>query len=290
MNKGIFGVATATALLSVMGGANASMTTMVTYNLNDFPVAVYHDSNVTSTASGACPAEPGRSGNCYISNNTGATPASSVTENVIVAGTVRDEADSGAHVHQEVDDLDASNLKIHYHADSGGLYVRMRDKSAFSLLSINLEAPEGTGNPDPNAYWEILGFSDAINPSLTAGDGTNYANRVAYQTLPSTFDWSDPSSPLLLNDDFSNISAFWIHFGGWGKVPYDPDAVYDDEGLLVSDGPLTTPVFNLYIDNITMAAAGTVNPPSNVPVPGAVWLFGSGLLGLLSYRRNNVSA
>lgn len=288
MQKKLISGAVFAAFASIGGQASAAMTETRTFDLNDFPAAIYGDANLTPTSTGACPADQS-SPACYIKADllqSGQTNLNA--NNSVIIGTVRDSNALGAHLHQGSDALDAGNRMIHTHADAGGIYVRMRDSSAFSLLSLELFAPGGTANPDPNGYFEILGFSDAINQAgvnsdLIAGNGTNYANRVAYQQVQGA-DYADSMSSLLLNNDFSNIKAFWIHFGGWGKVPYDPDLVLDEEGGVVSDGPLTAPVFNLYVDNIKLAQAGVQNP-SAVPVPGAVWMFGSGLLGLLSFGK-----
>ncbi|MGY6276963.1 VPLPA-CTERM sorting domain-containing protein [Methylomonas sp. MgM2] len=288
MQKNIITTAALAALASVGGQASAAMTQTTTYNLNDFPTAVYGDANLTPTSSGLC-SIAGDFGPCYGSGDA-APPGEPAlnSPNYVVIGTVRDSSSEGAHIHNFSDPLDPANRMIHYHADSGGIYFRMRDQSAFSFLSMNIAAPSA-GNPDPNGYWEILGFSDAINADLVGGDGTNYANSVAYQRIDqATFDYSNPASPFTLNSSFGDVSAVWIHYGGWGKVPYDPDleGYFDEdtgEFVIISDGPLTTPEFNLYVDNITLST------PTAVPVPAAAWLFGSGLIGLISFGRKKVA-
>ncbi len=45
--------------------------------------------------------------------------------------------------------------------------------------------------------------------------------------------------------------------------------------------------FGFAIDNIRFGAVGDIDVPE-VPVPASVWLFGSGLIGLLGMRRNKI--
>ena len=108
-----------------------------------------------------------------------------------------------------------------YHADSSGIYIRALNTKAFTLKSFDFRAPINANNPGTGAndFWEILGFDRAINPGLGNGDGTNYANRVAYQTVPNGFNGN-----LLLNPSFQNISAFWIHYNGYPQTPNDGKA------------------------------------------------------------------
>ena len=53
----------------------------------------------------------------------------------------------------------------------------------------------------------------------------------------------------------------------------------------MENGPF--PGFNAQFN---LTAAGLVTPPSEVPVPAAVWLFGSGLLGLVGVARRKKAA
>ncbi|MDD2762060.1 MAG: hypothetical protein PHH11_17430, partial [Methylomonas sp.] len=65
-------------------------------------------------------------------------------------------------------------------------------------------------------------------------------------------------------DAFKNVAAIWIHYNGYPSTP---------SGIL----------FDLKVDNIVLAA------PAAVPVPGAVWLFGSALLGMVSFGRKRAA-
>jgi hypothetical protein len=62
-----------------------------------------------------------------------------------------------------------------------------------------------------------------------------------------------------LSGDFSNVNAVWIHFAGFPTTPTNGKT------------------FLMVLDDVVVTSA--------VPVPAAVWLFGSGLLGLFSFGR-----
>ncbi|WP_434112883.1 VPLPA-CTERM sorting domain-containing protein [Methylocaldum sp. GT1TLB] len=178
-------------------------------------------------------------------------------EDGIALGIVEDTSNPIAHLHRNGG---ASNRLLGYHSDSTGIYVRAQDSTAFSLKSMDFHAPINDENPDAGAndVWEILGFSTAENPGLDTGDGTNYLTRVAYQTVANGF-----SGALTLDEAFNNISAFWIHYKGYPQTPADGKQ------------------FGMELDNVVLGAPVV----SAVPIPAAVWLFGTGLMGLVSLGR-----
>lgn len=267
--------ALAFAVTATAGGlANAAIVSETVFNLNGVvnSGAYAGAANTSPTASGNCVG-------CFFEGtlSSGTSTALKNQNNAIILGTVADSSSTSEHLHGHVV---SGNGFIGYHSDSSGVYVRARDSSAFSLLSLDFDAPINAGNPDSgvNEYWEILGFSTALNPGLDAGDGTSYATRVAYQKVQNGF-----SGTVLLNSQFSNVSAFWIHYVGYPQVPADPDYNPDTE----ENGPLLPKAFSMDLDNIKLSTVGAVNPPTNVPVPGAVWLFATGLLSLLGPKRKH---
>lgn len=171
-----------------------------------------------------------------------------------------------------------------YHGDSSGIYLRAQDGSAFDLKSMIFQAPIGDtnyiygpamdmGNPlsdqptdigllGPDEGWEIFGFSSAANPTITSTDG--YGTAVAHSFIANGFEGlvgTNSSSDFVLDAAFNNVSAIWIHYKGYPVTPLD--------GIF----------FDVELDNIVLGA------PVVVPVPAAVWLFGTGLLGLVSFGR-----
>lgn len=190
--------------------------------------------NLTPAASGRC-SGTGSSG-CY-------------TEKKMVIGTVApigyDDPDNPVYTHFHNNYSPTNNSRyVGYHQDSTGIYIRAQDSQAFSLDSMSFSAaitpvaatantstnPIYGANPTldnngslvvdhsnilgPQEYWEILGFNTALNPGLSSGDGTNYATRVAYQTIANGFDGT-----LTLNSTFRNVKAVWIHYHGYPNIP-----------------------------------------------------------------------
>jgi len=212
-------------------------------------------------------------------------------------------------------------------SDANGIYIRAADQSAFSLTSLVFNAsftptdpatnpiyganpyidgngilqPQGStydvnGNyvPDPtvtpaaNDQWEILGFSNALNPTLAqdtqgasttvnpvtgttanllpevGGNGPVYSDLVATQFVANGF-----NGVVTLNSSFQDVSAIWIVKEGYPETPTNGIA------------------FRAYVDNLQFNAAVM---PAAVPVPGAVWLFATGFAGLFSFgkRKNKI--
>lgn len=173
-----------------------------------------------------------------------------------------------------------------YHSDSSGIYLRAQDGSAFDFSSVIFKAPisesnyiygaEGiAANPfglssqssdigllGPQERWEIFGFSSAVNANITSNDA--YGTAIAYGSVANGFYGTigtDAASGFVLDEAFKNVAAIWIHYNGYPTTPNDGIA------------------FDATLDNIVLGA------PVVVPVPAAVWLFGSGLLGLISFGR-----
>ena len=254
------------ALATLTGSASAAITSPTVVDFGYKPSrttpdtvltlgAYYAKGNLTPNSNGTCPGEVAGSIEC-------------IYQNGMVVSTIDDPTGPAAHLHQGGSTVDR---EVAYHNDSGGVYIRALDSTAFSLDSIELNSPLSGENPyaigpdhtPAQDFYEILGFSDAVNPGLANGDGTNYANRVAYQTFENGL-----SGTVTLNDNFRNVSSVWIHYFG---VPNVASAAFP---------------FKVQVDNIAVSAAQV----SNVPVPTAVWMFGTGLIGMLSFGRKRISA
>jgi hypothetical protein len=248
------------AAVAVSGAANASITsdTLLNFNKGNPP-----DVNIESTPgnigmtqqayAGKPNTVPDVGGNCFGTNAEGC-----YYEDGLVVGIVKDSSSSTAHLHRSGI---SSDRMLAYHSDSSGIYIRAQDSTAFSLNSMDFKAPidAAEGNPDsgPNDFWEILGFNTALNPDLDLGDGTNYATRVAYQQVFNGFD-----GLLTLNSGFSSINAFWIHYNGYTQTPTDGKE------------------FAMKLDNVRVSA---------VPIPATLWLFLSGMMGLLALGKKRLN-
>lgn len=261
------------ALASVSGTASASVSALTTIDFETLLVA----------SVGGKP------------NLAGASVTGMYTEDGMRIGVVNDPLDVISHLHRL--EGTATGKQLQYHSDSSGIYMRASDDTAFSLWSMEFHsAYDAAENPHAvgglgdgtaaNDYWDIYGFSDARNPGMltdgVAADGFtptdpntgNPANAaIAHATVTNSFDGL--LDVLSLDSNFANIKSFWLHYHGYS---HSPNAYVDP-----NDPNSSAYQFALEIDNVKLNAANAV--PAAVPVPAAVWMFGSGLLGLLSFGR-----
>jgi len=269
INGLLFSVLTGASQVS-FGALAGADTVTIEFPRTIMTAASYGDGvNETPDVGGFCPPSSGSA--CYY-------------EDGFVIGVPTDENGTN-HIHR-TDSITGGGFNdksLAYHADSAGIYLRALDGSAFDLMSMIFHAPIAEGNwimgPDlnnpigssnpndigllgPQEKWEIFGFTDSVNPNITSTDGYGVAS--AYASIANGFDGTvgtDGSSGILLDEAFKNVAAVWIHYNGYPSTPLD--------GI----------EFDLKVDNIVLGA------PAQVPVPAAAWLFGSGLLGLLSFGR-----
>jgi len=241
--------------------------------------------------------EPSYDGKANIVGGCGTT---CYETNNFVIGAVTSGA-SDTHFHTDVSNNalpnpdGSDNISALLVNDANGIYIRTANLSAFTLTSFDLDSSiagnnkntQGTGNAGPNAFWEIIGFNKAYNPgldtfnwgasSLTAPTVNGGSNGVstppanlssfgtvvtgAYQAVDQGF-----VGTVLLNSAFQNVDAVWIHYGNHSIVPVDSSK------------------FSVHIDNINATAVAAV------PVPAAVYLFGTGLMGFLALGKKRLSA
>ena len=276
MNKKIIG-GMLLAAVAVSGTANAAITTDTILNFNKGESVT---PNVESTPGNAGMNSSAYSGKANIAPVAGGyTPGDNAVigvtaayyEDGLVMGIVGDTSNSVAHIHRGGT---AANRSVMYHSDSSGLYIRALDSTAFSLTSLNFDALASDENPNAtgtyisastgesvtsvagaNDYWEILGYSSALNPTLDTD--ANSGSWIARQTLTNGFNGN-----VTLSSAFDNISAFWIHYAGYQQTPADGKQ------------------FGMTLDNVHVNAAVAA-----VPVPAAAWMFLSGMMGLLAFGK-----
>jgi len=187
------------------------------------------------------------------------------TENGLTVGTVQDAAAPSAHVHQQADFL-SNDFKIQYHQDSAGIYLRKADASAFSLDSLEISFLQGAndfGNGlEAHHIFQIEGFSEAYNTDIVGAAQGSGANNIGMQTITQA---NVGVGNLTLDSFFSNVNAVWIHFDGSTNTPSGSEN------------------FDLRINN------AVISEVSAVPVPAAAYLFGTGLIGLVSMGRKKAA-
>lgn len=150
--------------------------------------------------------------------------------------------------------------------------------------SIDFDTGTGAINSGTTPFFGADWNADVAETWNTAGSfnfsGTGYsydfvlgANQYAAGLL---FDWS-------VNQDIPVLAAFDCSTGT-SCTPIDTDADgIPGTAMATSPFPGQTPAFSGVLVDDGGNGGGT--PPPAVPVPAAVWLFGSGLLGLLGVAR-----
>lgn len=146
----------------------------------------------------------------------------------------------------------------------------------------------GRNNMPLHINWDATGFFNAINIGLNVGD------TISGTTLKQDTDGDG------VFDTFTNVLSATPHsdgllaaqnFSGWqeGAAPLAATNMslglgYDIDGNYAGPTPFDG-VLGYF--NIGSGNSLTVTAVSTVPVPAAVWLFGSGLIGLLGVARRN---
>jgi hypothetical protein len=125
-------------------------------------------------------------------------------------------------------------------------------------------------------------LSQAINASV--GDVISFSyNFVGGDYMP----YNDFS--LVVADGshlLSNIAAVGSYgTTGWQTFTFTAVSNFTDLMFVISNAGDFGVDSSLWIDNVTVSGV-----PSNVPVPAAVWLFGSGVAGLMGARRKKALA
>ncbi len=212
-----------------------------------------------------------------------------------VVGIVKDPTDlTFAHLHRNtaLDTNIGSGNRLQYHPDSTGIYVRLADQTKFSLQSFAFDTHLG----QTGGNFKIYGFQNAINDpllgkgTLDPNDPTFYLDNadpeggliphIAEYTIANNGSWGTINLAQLtaVDANWGNIGAFWITFQGFNNSP-------NTHYWYANTPPF--PAWDFRIDDIVLGAAVA---PAAVPVPGAAWLFGTGLLGLIARGRHKLAA
>jgi hypothetical protein len=261
----LFKLKTLSSLILAGSATFAGTASAAVVTFDGMPSAVFGAANESGTKQpGNC---GGLVGGCFVQNG-------------IVVGGVVDPLDAGGHIHYAET---AGDAEAQYHPDSTGVYVRMDDLSSFSLQSINLNVTNGSAGGN----FVLYGYANATNPGLlTSNVGTPFSGGKANPTDPEGGTVTPIASYVLPNDDIFNgtldlatlgsawgdIGSFWLTFQGKNHSP------------TVSYAAGSYPLWDIRIDDINLGAVVTA-PPAEVPLPGAVWLFGSALAGFVARRK-----
>ena len=113
---------------------------------------------------------------------------------------------------------------------------------------------------------EFYTFGDGLNAVISGGKLTFSSLDFGFNIIPSTVDVPPDAGTLTVNwvvptsANTYDVSFMWTHVFPWDPLDTGPDAPYH----VYLEGTMTT---------------------SLVPIPAAIWLFGSGLIGLIGLAR-----
>lgn len=133
---------------------------------------------------------------------------------------------------------------------------------------------------DGDGIFGEVGDTSVFNAQPTFwGDATGAANAAtAITAYLGTADWTSS----FLTDKF--FVPYEFAFGGPSIATYT-----DNNGALATDGLGITTIGGASTDTMCCSSIGPYASFQAVPVPAAVWLFGSGLLGLIGISRRKKS-
>jgi len=182
----------------------------------------------------------------------------------------------------------------------------MRKTFKLSIMLLILLFMAGTAHAAPatwvdNITWDDVYFSDTWQTEIYTHDITQNnvsgGNFVVGQDVVNSYDLSIG----LYDDEDSDGSEWaWINLPGlWTDALVEIEIDYEDielgfslQGLasLNTTGTLEVSITRLwgdfYLGSSTLTAHGETGSP--VPIPGSVLLLGTGLIGLIGFRRRKI--
>jgi len=171
------------------------------------------------------------------------------------------------------------NMLINW-AGSEGIPVSMIWDASGMLGAIDL-APGGLQANDVISGTNLLRngqFVGDVGSAIPATDGFVHNGYTVNQgPAPLAMTTLDTSPTCLPNNNYWDDNCLFVNPSA--------DGILGDDGIAgsqLTDGPF--PGFNINFD-LGSGNSLTVVSVSSVPVPGAVWLFGSGLISLVSFAR-----
>jgi hypothetical protein len=145
-----------------------------------------------------------------------------------------------------------------------------------------------------SSFTDTAGVSYNSGFSIYADSGSWSGQQTVYKKLLFQYGTNFDLSLSQWLSSYNNGNANFSHTGRISSIELPFGAILESGALQASQGSLSELFGNVY--NSATADAENTNwdfgnngggftPPNNVPVPSAVWLFGSGLIGLLGLRK-----
>jgi len=146
-------------------------------------------------------------------------------------------------------------------------------------FSVTGDVDDAVGTFSPNDFDLILGDQIFATGSF---DNSSFTGIGAEAISLITVDFTVGSQGFNISDDTQGGGFPQINFQDGVFVGINFDAVFQSFGFFRSSAALGT--FDGFDDNFG-SISGTWDATTYVPVPAALWLFGSGLIGLAGFAR-----
>jgi len=178
------------------------------------------------------------------------------------------------------------------------------DWTVFEIGSTSASSVS-TDNPASGTYSGLAQCGFGPCDTLLKNNNRGIGEAEAFGSITIEFDYRGTQGPggvifaeLFSELDGGGVSNSELLFGGplFGTDNWQTDSITTTLGsnvdggvtlqLKSSCGPVDGCISDAYFDNVRML----IEPPAAVPVPAAVWLFGSGLLGLVGVARRKKAA
>ena len=150
--------------------------------------------------------------------------------------------------------------------------------------SLKLVDQASSGTPQAYVAW-ITGLEDgdAVEAGFWRYDTTS-------GSAPSVRIWAHYTNDLSDIDSYSGSAGGNSDYGsgeGWDLAEWSWtfDSNYGN-GLVIEARTYSNPGDTVWIDDLTITAPDTATITTPVPLPAAIWLFGSSLIGFVGIRRN----
>ncbi|PIE57922.1 MAG: hypothetical protein CSA33_05505 [Desulfobulbus propionicus] len=189
----------------------------------------------------------------------------------------------------------------------GSAAISYTDFTDITTHSSHYFDVDGDGTSDVGVVWGYDDWADDTTAEASVPLGANAANGFAQanylasqlslgDTIDESLDYYN--EPVMLSEYWDDWEYSYSRWGEWDNMGADETAYlgfqFIDGGNALHYGWIQARVNpdNLYITLYDMAWETTANTAieagntgSPVPIPGAVWLLGSALLGLVGIRR-----
>ena len=130
--------------------------------------------------------------------------------------------------------------------------------------------------------WRNGGNATSQSMVMEYGFGSSFTTVSTWNTTVSSFSWASPVATLTAAAVDGNVAGLVSGIGGTIATNWNAN---DTLWLRWIENNDTGNDHGLAIDNISFTSGTVV---SAVPVPGAIWLFGSALLGMIGFKRRKV--